>query len=208
MGAVENIWQLTALTVIHFFLGGISTTLISILAGLFSEKDERGRIFGYLGMTNALGAVIGGGTFGPIADYWGYPTMFAVLALFRGIIPLTALMLEDKVVTKEESNKTLDLPVKLLLIGPFSILVLSNLLIATSYWVGHIGRSLSMIALGFNSTSISSTAVAAGLVTLPLLPLVGWLSDKAGRKRFMALCYLSGVLGLFLLAIAYSLWHF
>ena len=65
-----------------------------------------------------------------------------------------------------------------------------------------------MNGLGLSSTSISSTAAVAGAVTLPLLPLVGWLSDKVGRRRFMALCYLSGVIGLSILAVANLLWHF
>ena len=208
MGDADSIWQLIRLTAVHFFLGGFSTTLIGILTGLFSGKDERGRIFGYLGMTNALGAVIGGVTCGAIADHWGYPTMFAVLAIFRGIIPLTATMLEDKVVIKEQSSNSPGFPKKQLLSGPLLILVFSNLMIAITFWVGHLGRSLSMMGLGFSSASISSTTAVAGAVTLPLLPLLGWLSDKAGRKRFMALCYLSGVLGLFLLTVADSLWHF
>jgi MFS family permease len=65
-----------------------------------------------------------------------------------------------------------------------------------------------MNKLSFVSTAIASTAAVGGAVTLPFLPLMGWLSDQLGRKRLLALCYLLGMAGLLILAASVSLWHF
>jgi DHA2 family multidrug resistance protein len=65
-----------------------------------------------------------------------------------------------------------------------------------------------MDQLGFAAAAIASTGAIGGAVSLPLPPLIGWLSDRAGRKRFLALCYLGGIAGLMVLAVSVSLWHF
>jgi MFS family permease len=70
------------------------------------------------------------------------------------------------------------------------------------------GRSLAMNDLGFAAAAISSAAAIGGAATLPLPPLVGWLSDRAGRKQYLALGYLAGTAGLLCLVVAESLWHF
>jgi len=75
-------------------------------------------------------------------------------------------------------------------------------------YVGLLGISLAMNKVGFVSAAISGTAAVGGAVTLPLPPLMGWLSDRFGRKRFMVLCYLAGTAGLSVLAASVSLWHF
>jgi len=70
------------------------------------------------------------------------------------------------------------------------------------------GRSLAMNDLGFAAAAISSAGAIGGATTLPLPPLIGWLSDRVGRKQFLALCYLAGTAGLLVLVASVSLWHF
>jgi MFS family permease len=43
---------------------------------------------------------------------------------------------------------------------------------------------------------------------LPLPLLLGLLSDRVGRKRFLTLCFLSATAGLLGLVFSTSLWHF
>jgi len=48
MGRATNVWHLAVLTATLWFSGGIGVAVISILAGLFAEKAERGKVFGIL----------------------------------------------------------------------------------------------------------------------------------------------------------------
>jgi hypothetical protein len=74
--------------------------------------------------------------------------------------------------------------------------------------VRMMGTSLAMSELGFEAAAISSTVAVTGAVVLPLPPLLGWLSDRLGRKRFLALGYLMGTASLLASAASISLWHF
>jgi MFS family permease len=65
-----------------------------------------------------------------------------------------------------------------------------------------------MNELGFAATAITSTGVVSGIISLPFPFLIGWLSDRLGRKRFIAICYISYTLGMVMYAVSRSLWHF
>ena len=56
--------------------------------------------------------------------------------------------------------------------------------------------------------AIASTGAVGGIVAMPLPLLMGWLSDRTGRKIFLYLGYLAGIASLSVLAISTSLWHF
>ena len=211
MSRATNVWQLAVLTATAWFLGGVGGALINILAGLFAEEAERGKIFGILALASPLGSLIGGLTVGRMADQWGYPAMFAALAIFSCSWPLAGILLEDKVVERERRVKGAQTshPAERAVFGRgFAFLLLVGLAAATSTNVSGLGRSLAMNELGFAAAAISSTAAVGGAVTLPLGPLVGWLSDRVGRKRLLALAYIPGAVGLLALALSSSLTHF
>ena len=191
-----------------WFLLGVEVTLLSILTGLFAEETERGKVFGILALAAGLGALIGGLTTGPIADRWGYPTMFATLALFSALSPLTAIFLKDKVVARALRSEASTAGERPDLGARFFLLLLASIAAGIGAFVGRLGTSLAMNELIFVSAAISSTGAIGGAVTLPLSPLVGWLSDRVGRKRLLAVCYLAGTVGLLVLAVSISLWHF
>jgi MFS family permease len=50
--------------------------------------------------------------------------------------------------------------------------------------------------------------VVGGVVLLLFQLLLGWLSDRIGRKRLMYLCYVFFALSMLLFAHAKALWHF
>jgi MFS family permease len=77
-----------------------------------------------------------------------------------------------------------------------------------AHFVRLLGTSLAMDAQGFSAAAISSTGAAAGAIVLPLMVLVSWLSDRLGRKRFLALAYLLGTASLLVLSVSVSVWHF
>lgn len=206
MGQVTNTWQLTLLTAVVWFLGGGILTLIMILAGIFAEKKERGKVFGILALTGALGAVIGGATIGSIADRWGYPTLFTSLALFSCLLPLTGLLLEDKSVQQhsKESSQNAGSVLK----SGFYLVIIASILASIILFIGRMGTSVAMNQLKFLSAEITSTAAIGGLISLPLSPLAGWLSDRISRKLLLGICFFAGACGMVTLAISISLWHF
>jgi MFS family permease len=75
-------------------------------------------------------------------------------------------------------------------------------------FVGRMGTSLDMNQFGFLSAEITSTAAVGGLISLPLSPLAGWLSDRTNRKILLAICFFAGASGMIALAFAINLWHF
>ena len=64
MGQVTSSWYLVLLTVVVWFMAGVSVTLLLILTELFTEQAERGRAFSLLAMSMGLGRLLGGGVSG------------------------------------------------------------------------------------------------------------------------------------------------
>jgi MFS family permease len=207
MGRATNIWQLALLTATFCLMAGIAVTAATILAGLLAGKEERGRVFGILALASPLGSLIGGLASGFLADRWGYPAMFATLALLL-LLPLAGLLLPDKPVRHPQPDRTAAAGARPGLGRSFYLLFAASLAAMIAYYVSLLGRSLSMDELGFSATAIAGTTALGGAITLPLPPLVGWLSDRLGRKSFLALSYLAGAAGLALLSLSASLWHF
>jgi len=206
MGQVTTAWQLTVLTALLWFLGGILLTLIFIIAGLFAGEDERGKIFGILALTEALGAMLGGFTTGGIVDRWGYATLFAVLAVIQGLLPLFGMFLEDKTVDQEEEKRGENVVSSLG--SGFYLILFANAVVSIAAFVGLLGELLYMDNLNFSSAEITSTGAIGGLVALPLIPSIGRLSDRFNRKLLFAFCLLGGGFSLIILSISTMLWHF
>ena len=74
--------------------------------------------------------------------------------------------------------------------------------------VQGMGRSLLMDKLGFDAAAITSTVAVSGLITLPFPLMLGWLSDRLGRKPLIIFCYLASTMSLLILAGSVNLWHF
>ncbi len=208
MGQTTNIWHLATLGAILWFLLGVGVTVLSVLTGLFAEETKRGKVFGILGITSALGSSIGSSMTGLIADRWGYPSLFAVAALALTLLPLIGSFLEDRVVARDQDRRTSISGKRHGLGTAFYLLLLVVLIGGIAGFVGLMGRSLAMTELGFTAAAISTAFAIALAVSLPLRPLFGWLSDRVGRKRLMAVSYAAGAVGLLGLAVSESLWHF
>jgi MFS family permease len=208
MGRATAVWHLAALTATVWFLGGTGLALVSILTGLFAKETARGSVFGILSMTSALGSLLGGLTTGPIADRWGFSTLFAVLALFWSLSPASALLLEDKAIARVQPGQPPPAGATSRFGRSFFLLLLASLAMGLALFVGILSRSLMMNHLAFSAAAISGTAAVGGAVTAPLPPLLGRLSDRTSRNRLLVLCCLAGSAGLLALAASASLWHF
>ena len=189
-----------------WFLGGISFAMTNILAGLSSSELERGKVFGIVALAMGIGTLIGGGIAGPIADRWNFSALLAVSAVFQSIYAGVALLLEDKKSDPIHTNSHTESSTSLG--SPFYFLLAANVIASVAMFVSNLGRPLGMNALQFDATAISSVVAVGSAITLPVPALVGWLSDRIGRKGLIAACYLVGALGMAMLIVSTSLWHF
>jgi MFS family permease len=208
MGRITNTWALAVISATWYFWAGMSITLINILAGLFAEESARGRVFGILALNSGLGSLIGGLAMGRIADRWGYPTLFAVLSLCGLLWPAIGSLLKDARAARAEGADTAAIEHPVGLGRGFHLLFLGSLAATFAGYVFIMGRSLVMNDLGFGAASISTTSAISELPILPLPLLLGWLSDRVGRKQFLVLGCLTATAGLLGLTASVSLWHF
>ena len=206
IGQVSHIAPLTILTVLVWFLGGMNVAMVNILAGLFAEPHERGRVFGIIGMGLSIGGVIGGTLSGAIVDRWGFGALFAFAASLELILMSVVWLLEDKrVEVTQESQQAGRLPFMTMTLW---LLFVANILANAANISTGLSRPLGMDGMGFSATAISSTNAVAGFVTIPLSLILGWASDRLGRKPVLLMAYSSLMLGGVILVLASSLWQF
>src|SRR6266540_3366106 len=194
--------------VIVWFFVGVGFIIISILAGLFVGQAERGKIFGVLAINTSLGALVGGFVSGPIVEQWGYPVLFLAAALCWTLQPAIALLLQDKVLVRARREAVSTVPAPPAFGGAFYLLLLANVIAFAAGFVAVLGRPLLMDRLGFDLAAISGAVAVGGAISLPFPLLLGWLSDRLGRYWLIIVCFLTGALGLVLLAVSVSSWHF
>lgn len=205
MSQTDDIGRLSLLVAANWFLGGVSFSLVNILAGLSANKNSRGAVFGMISLGVGLGGLLGGIAAGPIVDRWGYPALFQLAALVQFLAPLSALLLQDH----QEPQPAAQVPkARFALNRAFYLLMGANVVAGLAMFVSTLGRPLEMSQLQFDAASISSTVAIASAVTLPIPAFIGWLSDRIGRRSLIAICYLVGTGGVAILTFSTHLWHF
>jgi MFS family permease len=105
MGRATTLGGLVMALSTSFFFAGVVLASNSITAGLCAKGSERGKVFGLLALTSALGTLVGGGLAGPIAGRWGYASMYTILALLSLLGPLVGLLWEERGVAPAPSPK-------------------------------------------------------------------------------------------------------
>jgi len=208
MGHATALWQVILLTCVVWFTGGIGLSLISVFIGLRADDNSRGRWFSLVALTNPLGAVIGGSIVSWIVGYKGYSLMFTLLGVVYAIWPLVGLLkVQDQPLGKANSRKSSQPTGYKSSLG-YRLLLLAVLCSAMTISVVRMGLSLSMKASHFSPSAISGSNVIGGLVTIPVMLAIGVLSDRLGKRFFLALGYLLAVIGSLTLLKSTQLWHF
>ena len=209
MGLVNGIWQLAILTaIVWFFYIGIGNNLNYTLAGLYSQPNERGKVFGILSVAPPLAGLLAGLTFGPIADRWGYSIMFKFICLFSCILALSELFLEHRPLSNSSLQENIAEQSQKKWSKGFLLMLIATLMMGLVSFGGNLGLSLAMNQQGFLLRHISFVAAFSAIVSSFFSPLASWMSDKFGRKPILVLCYSSGAFGIFLLTGAVHLWQF
>lgn len=196
--------QLVVLTMTTWWMGGMIVGLTSIVGGLSAGPEQRGLVLGSLAAAAPVGSILGGLGVGPLADALGFSRLWLVLGLLWLACPVFGLFVRDvsdrPAAARDETPRAGGL-----LTIAFLALFIGATLASTGSFISVLGRSYAMEGLHFSQAAITSTVAASGFATFYLPPVVGMLSDRLGRLRFLALCYVAGVLGLLVYASAASL---
>ncbi len=210
LGQANALWQVVTLTALVWFAGGIGLSISSVLVTLHVTSSERGKAFGLLALTSPLGALIGSMVVGRLVDWSGYSLMFLVLAVEWSMFPFLALAkvqyeptCEPSPTRSSKSTSSTTRP------GIYFVLLLATVLLASfTVSVGRMGLSMTMKDQLFSASEVSTANAFGGLFTIPVTLMIGALSDKLGRKRFLFMGYLLAMGSTLFLVVARELWQF
>lgn len=208
LGQATTFWQVVVLTSVLWFSGGMSLTLIGIFTGLNANAGSRGKSFSLMALTAPLGALTGGAAIGQLVAWNGYGSMFVVLGLVWAILPAIGFLgLTDQPAIKPAAPAQPGKSERRSA-GSVYLLLLLTLLFTMAVSIGRFGTSISMQAFDFSPSAVASSATISGLVAIPATFLIGTLSDRLGRKRFLVISYLLASGGALILSTATQLWQF
>lgn len=207
MGQVNTLLLLTICTMLAWLSAGLTTATFNILAGLHAEADQRGRIFGIMGVAVTLGLALGGFVAGIIVDHWGYAALYLAAAAVW-LVPIAAAWFLDD--SRATARPTIGAPKPLAVrLSPaIWLLLIANTLSAVTGFSAGLVRPLIMNAMAFEATAIAAATSFSSLVTLPLPYLVGWLSDRLGRRQLLIATYAFGTAAMLILAASRDVWQF
>jgi MFS family permease len=141
--------------------------------------------------------------------------MLAILALYVILWPLSSVLLHDvRAAPKAARERDLQgtpseqAEPDVALGSGFWLLIAASLVSGSANFVGGLGRSIVMDRLAFSAIALAGTAAISAALNMPLVPLAGRLSDRWGRKRFVAASFVIGAAGLVVLSVSTALWHF
>lgn len=208
MGQTGDPLVCTLFAMVAWFFGGIQVTMVNIITGLSTDKHNRGRIFGIIGASVALSQMLGGLSAGPVVDRWGFTALFDACAALYVVQFIIGLMVEDKrALQLQPARRNTAAPVAAISLG-FLLLLLGSVLVNFASILTNMARPLMMSTMAFDTTAITSVIAISGAANLPLPFLVGWLSDRVGRKAVLVACYGVVALGIMLLSLSSVLWQF
>jgi MFS family permease len=193
--------------------GGVAISALNSILGLSAGENERGRVFGWTALAAGLGGLIAGLIGGNIAERWGFPVLFVIMAMVAGVMLIVTSTIRD-VATRSDTRLRIknesDTPaVARAGVGSLVyMLLLANFFARLGSTASDLGRPLTMIRLEMNATDVSSAIAFSAAATLPLPLILGWLSDRIRRKHLLILFYGFGAMGILLLIVASAPWHF
>ena len=209
LGQARSLWHVVLLTALVWFAGGIGLSISNVLTGLHTTSSTRGKAFGLLALASPLGALIGGLVVGRLVAWSGYPLMFYILAIVWTMYPVLAWTKVQDKPTCLPSGKTPQTvsPAHRPRI-PYLFLLVTVLLASMTVNVGRLGLSMAMKGQQFSASDVSMANSFSGLITIPITLLIGTISDRLGRKRFLLIGYIVAMGGTLMLIGAQNLWQF
>ncbi len=209
LSRANALWQVVILTSILWFSGGLVISLVNVFTGLYSSGGNRGKSFSLMALPMPLGALIGSAAVGSLVSLRGFAPMFLVLGVLWVFLPLIGLfVLKDRLSDRPAGISKPIVTSQPQFVSSFYLLLGLTIASALAVNAGRLGTTLSMQTLNFSPAAIASSVTVSGLVAIPLTFLIGALSDRLGRERFLATGYLLASLGVLVLVFATQLWQF
>lgn len=211
MGQITTRWLLLLAMLVIWFAAGVTTATIAIAVGSSVKTSHRGVVFGTLGMTSAVSQIIGGSISGLIVESWNFQGLFAFAAGVQLGSLLPILLLSGSQSTNLhvlDLNEQKPQRVRFSMSRSLFVLVWASVLAHTLTFSSDLGRPILMERQGFSPMAISSIVSFTGLMGLLLPVILGWLSDRVGRRHLLILCYSMLGGGVLLLAVSHTLWDF
>jgi AAHS family 4-hydroxybenzoate transporter-like MFS transporter len=206
LGQASTLWQVIVLSAIVWFCGGVGLALVNVFTGQHASDKSRGKSFSLMFLAFPLGAVFGGTLVGKLVDTTGYHAMFLIMGAVWAVLPAIGLFkLKVASETKATRTTTARRTVSTDYGTTFYRVLAMTFMASIAINLGRLGTPLAMQAQGFTASEISSTATVSGLITIPVVLLIGALSDRLGRKTFLMLGYAAAAGGAVMLAIAAEL---
>lgn len=202
--------QLTVLNVLAGFSFSMCTNMIVIMTGLLADASNRGRNFGVLTFVSSASLLITGLFWGPIADRWGFPALLVIDAIICAVSLVLSTFFTEPPLVRTESAATgrqRSGPGGSLGMGYYLLLIAALFATIASYGASF-GRSVAMSQFGFSATAVGLATAIGGGISLPTPLVLGWLSDRIGRKRLLILCYATGLAALPAIGFASTTWGF
>ena len=216
MGQVTAFWQLVVVTAVAWFSGGMNIALANVFTGLHADGKRRGASFSLMFLAMPLGSLFGGAIMGRLVDWYGFTTMFNVSTVLWILVPLIGIVgIVDRPLTAGSGTSGATDARQMGQSGTmpslgrrFALLMGITFFSSLAIQAARLGAPLSMQALNFSASDISTATAVGGLVTIPVALLLGTLSDRLGRERFLTISYVLAALGASVLIGATQVWHF
>ena len=190
-------WLLLAMTGLAMASSFVGPSFQALVAEQ-STEETRGRVFSITQGIFMIVGVIGAPLGGFLADRWGFRWMFAVAAGLYGIATLIRVFMARKIRKQEAEARTEPRPapsVKNLWksLGTMAGLMVGGGIITwifladgvsdvTFSMVGNLFPVYMNNIVGISKTQLGLLSGLASVVTMALIVVGGWLSDKAGER--------------------------
>ena len=202
--AIANVPLLVALRAFHGISIAAFATAYSTLVVDIAPIDQRGRLLGYMSLTNPLGVAIGPAIGGLLLAQVGYAPLFLLSALLGGIGWFCALWVYDPMMSQSRqvkaqaaaSSAASDSIWRRLRSPRLHVPALILMLVGIAF-----GTIVAFLPLSLRQEGSSLNAgifyTAAAIASFSMRLTTGRASDRLGRGPFITLslmCYLSAML--------------
>jgi len=208
MSYIKVAFHLVATTALLWFSVGFQMVMINIFQSDKTCQTNRGSKFGQLIIINGLGAIFGGVIIGTLLKKYSSEVMFLTLSVIAMISFCCSLFLEDVSKVTCETSKFKRFNKKIFENKRLLYFYIASIILSIVNYMILLSVSLYMKEHEYTNSQISFAVVWGLLFSLPVTYLIGKLSDKKSRKKYIFITFISGTIAILLLLKPISLFVF